>query len=226
MGGADVFVGGGAADGGLVNADDLRDGVHGEGSEFCDAFFEKFALMDEEFAGDAFDGLLALLNGIDQEFSGAEAFEEKFLFGFTEGAFGEHGLVGAVDPELGDVIVVEVHLPLVVFVEEDGDIGVDDGVAVGSEAFAGGGVEPSDLSDGVLDFIGFSAGEAGEFGDAAPYKEFEVFAQDAAGEACFVVTEAGELGIEAIPEVCGSDSGGVKGLEAFGGRLHESEGEA
>ena len=226
MGGADVFVGGGAADGGLVDADDLRDGVHGKGSEFCDAFFEKFALMDEEFAGDAFDGLLALLNGIDQEFSGAEAFEEEFLFGFAEGAFGEHRLVGAVDAELGDVIVMEVYLPLVVFVEEDGDIGVDDGVAVGGEAFTGGGVEPSDLGDGILDFIGFGTGEAGEFGDAAPHEEIEMFAKDAAGEACFVVVEAGELGIEAIPEVGGSDSSGVKGFEAFGGRLHESEGEA
>ncbi len=224
MGRADVFVGDGAADGGLVHAHDVGDLRHGERAELVHALLEEVALDLEDLAGDALDGLLALLDGVDDELAGAHALAEVVALLLGEGAPGDHLLVCIRNPETRDVVVVEVDLPLVL-VLFDGDVGHDDAVVVVGELAAGGGVEAADLLDGVLHVVEVDAGLARDLGDAAAGEELEVVAHDAGGEALALAVGA-ELEEEAFAQVGGADAGGLEGLEEGGGLLRGVEGKA
>jgi hypothetical protein len=72
----DVLVGDGAADGGLVDTDDLGDLGHRERLEGGDPVLEELPLGVDDLAGDALDGALALLDGVDEELAGADALPE------------------------------------------------------------------------------------------------------------------------------------------------------
>jgi len=67
--GLHIFVGDGAAYGRLVDADDVGDLGHRKRLEVRDAIFEERGLRLDDLAGDALDGALALLDGVDEEFA-------------------------------------------------------------------------------------------------------------------------------------------------------------
>ncbi len=62
MWGANVFIRDCTANGGLVQADYLRDGIHCQWAQLGDACCEKIVLKFEDFKCDALDGLLALFD--------------------------------------------------------------------------------------------------------------------------------------------------------------------
>lgn len=76
--GEHVLAGDGAADGGLVDADHLGDLNHGHGLEEGDAVFHEVALAFDDLLGDAGDGVLTLVDALDEEFPGADLLADVF----------------------------------------------------------------------------------------------------------------------------------------------------
>ncbi len=81
---------------------------------------------------------------------------------------------------------MQIYLPVVVFVEVYCDVGINDGVGIGAKFFSGCRIEGPDLSNCGLNFFCLGFGDAGEFRNSAPHKQFEVITDDALGKALFV----------------------------------------
>lgn len=69
-----VFVGDGAADGRLVDADDVGHLRHRQRFQVGDAFVEELDLTFDNDLGDVVNGLLALVDALDEELAGANLF--------------------------------------------------------------------------------------------------------------------------------------------------------
>ncbi len=188
------------------------------------ALLEKVALDLQDLAGDALDGLLALLDGVDDELARAHAFTEVVALLLGEGAARDHLLVGIRDAETGDVVVVEDYLPLSL-VLLDHDVGHDHAIVVVGELAAGRGIEATDFLDGLLHVVHVRAGFAGDLGDATAGAQVEVVADDSGGKrvAAALVLQLEE---QALAEVGGADAGGLEGFEQAGGFLGGGEGQA
>jgi hypothetical protein len=218
VGGLDVFVGDGAADGGFVDADDFGDLIHGEGLEVGDAVVKEVALALYNFGGDVVDGLLALVEALDEEFSGADFFFEVFFEFGVVAVVGEEVFVGVADAQAGNGFVVHDDDP-VVTVFLDAEFGLDDVLfVVGAEAGAGTGLKGGDELGGLLDAV------EGDFEGAGDFlvffaAEFGEVVGDDFGFDFFAFAEAAELNEETFAQVAGGDADGVKGLDEVEGFL-------
>ena len=118
----DVLVGDGAADCGFVYSDYIGDLSHCAGPQLGDAFFEEIGLDLHDLVGDAFDRLLALLDGADEEFAGTHFLLNVFLLFSRQLAPGDHLFIRVADSQARDVVTVQGDLPFV-FVVFDYDVG-------------------------------------------------------------------------------------------------------
>ena len=113
MGSLEILVGDGSGDRGFVDLDGVRDFRHGHGFELGNSFVKKVCLTVENLAGDPLDRVLSLVNRADEEFARPHLVPGVLLFLAREDSLGHQFLVGPVDFELGDVIVVQADRPVV-----------------------------------------------------------------------------------------------------------------
>jgi hypothetical protein len=209
--GEHVLAGDGAADGGFVDADDFGDLDHGHGAEMGDAMFHEVALALHDFLGDAGDGVLALVDALDEEFPGADFFPDVFANLGRGFGLAEEILVGVADPEVGDVVGVGGDDEFVT-IAGDGDLGDDEGIVIRGDGEAGAWIEEGDVFGGFLGFTGGDAEVTGDFGEPTFAEGFEVVLEDAVFEGlCLVGTF--ELEHEALAQIAGADAGRVEGLD-------------
>lgn len=171
--GGDVFAGDGAADGGFVDADGLGDSGHVQGAKVGGAGFEELALVADDFVGDFLDGLLALMDGADEEFAAADFFADVLADVLAAANLAEDVFVGVADAEIGEVVIVHDGDPFFALLFDD-DVGVDVGVGRGGEALGGAGVEGADEVGGAGDLLDGDAEAAGHDGVALVGEVFKV----------------------------------------------------
>jgi hypothetical protein len=211
------------AHGGLVHAHDRRDLSHRQRLQRRDPALEEVALHVDDFAGDALDGALALLDGVDQELTGADPLAEVVALVLGERAARDHLPVRGRDAQAGDVVTVEGDLP-VVPVALDDHVGHDRAVAVFRKAPARGGVELADFLDRGLHVLGVRVQAPREVWDAPTGEQIELLGEDAMGEGAGPALR-GKLMEEASGEVLRADADRVEGPQDRHGRLHRAEGQ-
>src|SRR5579883_1611884 len=140
LGRVGVLVGHRAADGGGMHADFFGHLLDHHGLQMIDALFQKLLLARHDGIADFHDGLLALLDVLDQLDGALVA-----LFHVVARVFvvGEQALIGGVEPELGHVLVVHQAQPLVAVFDE-GHVGLDQARGDLVVAQAGAGIEGAD----------------------------------------------------------------------------------
>ena len=194
-----------------MDADGFGDGGHVQGAEVGGAGFEELALVADDFVGDCLDGLLALMDGADEEFAAADFFANVLADVLAAADLAEDVFVGVADAEVGQVVIVHDGDPFFALLFDD-DVGIDVGVGGDGEALGGAGVEGADEVGGAGDLLDGYAEAAGHDGVAFVGEVFEVLFDEAVGEAVFFA-EAFELDDEALAEVFGADADGVEALE-------------
>ena len=101
-----VFAGNRAADGGFMHADDFGNLHHRERLQKGDAFFHEVALTFNDFLGDVQDRLLALMQTLDQKFSGADFLADVIANLGGVFALRHQVLVGIADAQVRNVLVI------------------------------------------------------------------------------------------------------------------------
>ena len=132
----DVFAGDGAADGGLVHADGLGDLHHGHRLEGGAAELEEILLPLDDLVGDVRDGLLALVDALDEEFAAADFVADVVLHLGAAAVLRHQVLVGVADAQVRDLVAVEGDLVIAADLLHV-DIGQDVVVRVRGENLAG-----------------------------------------------------------------------------------------
>ena len=206
-----------------MDADGFGDGGHVEGAEVSGAGFEELTLVADDFVGDFLDGLLALMDGADEEFAAADFFADVLADVLAAADLAENFFVGVADAEVGELVIVHDGDPFCALLFDD-DVGVDVGVGGDGEALSGTGVEGADEVSGAGDLLDGDAEAARHDGVAFVGEVFEVLFDEAVGEAV-LFAEAFELDDEALAEVFGADADWVEALKDFLGGDEVVEGD-
>ena len=111
MRGSQKLVGDCPGNRGLVNFDGFRDLGHGHGPKLGTPFLEEISLPVEDSPSDPFDGVLSLVDGIDQKLTCSHLITDVFLFLGREGSLADQFLVGFIDFEARDIVVVQTDDP-------------------------------------------------------------------------------------------------------------------
>ncbi len=216
MGGADIFIGNGATDGGFVNAHLACDFGHGEGSEGGGSLGKVVGLALGDNFEKFLEGFLASFEGLHEEARGSNSFFEIRTGLFIGGGVAEQVFVDVVDAESGEEISFKKGDPLIA-VADEGGLGADDEVeTVGGEGGARARRKVGD--DFGSDGDGLDGGMGGD-GDLREFtfsQEVEVVANDTAFEGV-IATSGVKLEKERFWEGASGHAWGVK-------RLDEGEG--
>src|SRR5205085_2259355 len=114
-----------ATHGGGVNADFFGHLLDHHGLELIDTFFQEILLSSNDGVTDFGDGLLPLLDVLDQLNGALVALLDVIARVLVVGVLGQETLVGGIEPELRQVLIVHYHEPLVAMLNE-GNIGLNE----------------------------------------------------------------------------------------------------
>ena len=184
---------------------------HGQRLEVRDALVEKLGLPRHDLAGDAEDGLLALVNAFDQKGAGADAVAHVLLhLGTGIGGFHEATVVAA-DLDMRQLAVVhDDHV--FAFDLLDDNLGNDVGghlVCVDPPRL---GIERGDKRGGLLQLLAGDLELFGQVGQAPCPHLGEVLVDQRPGQR-IGLAEAVELQHQALAQITGTHAGGVKILD-------------
>ena len=208
-----VFAGHGAADGGFVDADDLGDLRHVHGLQMRDALFHELALAFHDFPRDVQDGLLALVEAFDEEFSGADFFANVILHLGGISALRHEVLVGVADAQVRNLLVVGRHHEIVAGLLHE-NLGQNILVGVRQERPARTRLQARDAGERGLDFLDGLAGAARDFRDAPLAQLVHEVADDAIFEG-FLPAGAFQLEQQAFAQIARANAGRIECLDDF-----------
>ena len=203
-----VFAGGGAADGGFVQADGAGDVGHDQGFEVADAMVEKIALDPHDFGGDLVNGLLALSDAFHEEDARLDLLSDVFLDLRGGGGVIHEVPILPADPQVGQLIIVQGDHILAGDLVDD-DFGGDIRGGLAAIGLAGAGVQGADQAGGPSDLLGIAFQGAGDLVEFLGGQGFEMTADDPGGEGVGQ-SEAVELDQQAFPQIPGADAGGIE----------------
>ena len=182
MGGADIFIGNGATDGGFVDANLACDLGHGEGSEGGGALGKVVGLALGDNFEKFLEGFLASFEGLHEKACGSNSFFEIGAGLFIGGGVAEQVFVDVVDAESGEDISFKKGDPLIA-VADEGGLGADDEVeTVGGEGGAWARRKVGDDFGGGGDGLNGGMRGNGDLREFTFSQEVEVVANDTAFE--------------------------------------------
>src|SRR5579862_239038 len=207
----DVLAGDGAADRRLMHADDLGDLHHRHRLEGDGASFEELLLPRDDLVRDVRDGLLPLVDALDEEFAAADFVADVVLHVVAVAFLGHQVLVGVADAEVGYLVAVEGDGEVVAdFL--DVHIRQDVVVRVGGEYLARLRVEGGDEVRAPLHLLDGGAEAAGDLREAPFAEVVEVVGDDAVFQRV-LLAHATELDEETVPQIPRADADGMKSLD-------------
>lgn len=171
MGGADIFIGNGATDGGFVDAHLACDLGHGEGSEGGGSLGKVVGLALGDNFEKFLEGFLASFEGLHEKACGSNSFFEIGAGLFIGGGVAEQVFVDVVDAESGEDVSFKKGDPLIAVADERGLRADNEVETVGGE---GGTWARRKVGD---DFGGGGDGLDGGMGDGGDLREF-TFSQE------------------------------------------------
>ena len=145
-----------------MHADFFGDLLDHHGLEVINTFFQKILLTGDDAVADFGDGLLALLDILDQLNSTLVALLHVVAGIFVVGIAGDQFLVGGIQAKLGQVIIVHEHQPLVAVFDER-DVGLDQAGLALVVLQAGTGIESANVVEGMLNRFVRSSDGLGNF---------------------------------------------------------------
>ena len=196
-----------------MDADDIGDLRHGHRFEVRDALVHEVALALDDLLPDVGDGLLPLVQALDEKFSGADFFADVILHLGIVFALRHQVFIDVADAEMRHVVVVGGDGEILTHFGHE-DFGRDVLLGIRQKGATRPRFKPGDLGERFLNFIHVTAGAARDFRNAALAEGFHEVADNAVFKR-FLLGFPLKLEHEALAQVGRTDAGRVEGLNDF-----------